>query len=681
MVTWISKSDFGDSRDKSYIISCPGMYSLKSNITFDPKHNQMDAIVIKASGVVLDLNGKTLKQSKNSQYTQIKAIRVESGHENVTILGNYGKIQNFSQAGIYVEGGNKNIIIGNEKELTISGCGYGTPTALLDGVTPIVQAGIILGEMVFFAKFGFIQYHGLLNNVKLINVTSKENNVGIGLGEGSQYKFIHCNFSNNKETRLINPEIVNKGRFYVENSVVCYGLVYFSNPALDSPDLSSFGISDIFFTHCTFNENVADASNETMGIMPDGAYCDSFFIGANFRNLKIESCRFNSNEALIGATGKVNNTRGCVLSSGFSTVIENSEFCNNKGGSVVNGLNLTGLIAGIDFSGRDNYQSECTKIKNCTFANNRAFTNSKAEGGVDHIEVIGMSIRYPSGVIIVDCNVENNTSTLTENNKNLFAFADGIFIFSDQDYSTKFANNIEITNCKISRNRVKYGTVGKSSGIRIFDDLCENIVIKKCVITENWITIGDLNIVGDNLDYAIEGAGVDLFNELNKTGPSYVSVIDNVIKSNRHYGVYTNLDYTVIRNNEIQNHDIGIDLNSCSNYVTENKILHCSIFGVTDTNVPSTSYVANNEVFGQTSIDYSVTYAGGYTVPVTRGDISMTPAYFPPAKNIQGENSSIFSPCILPTQDLRYAKEIVDPMTYLNKLHLQKKNTIQFRKK
>ena len=44
--------------------------------------------------------------------------------------------------------------------------------------------------------------------------------------------------------------------------------------------------------------------------------------------MKITNSQFNSNDAKLGPDGTFNGTRGCVLSEGLSTIIENCEFSN-----------------------------------------------------------------------------------------------------------------------------------------------------------------------------------------------------------------------------------------------------------------------------------------------------------------------------------------------------------------
>jgi hypothetical protein len=488
----ISKEDFESSKNshkhKTYKIKCPGTYKLKENISFSPFRNKIAAISIECNDVILDLNGKTLKQSSHNKLSQVIGILVKTGHSNTTILGSYGSVQNFSQIGIYVQGGNNIVTLGDDTLLTVSGCGYGTPVSLLDEQESIVQAGIQLGDMTFLAWFDTGKFYGLLNTVNVTNVIVTQNSLGLALGEGNNFSFNNSSFSQNMENRLINPKFAapNAGAFFIENSVVCFGMFYFSNPDLPpKPGVPKvYGISTISFQNCLFNSNLADASTSNSGAYPTG-----LIMLVDFRNLKINDCKFNNNKASFGneGLGIFNQTRGCCLGGGLGIVIEDSEFSENIGSSLATGFQLTGLISSSDNT-RDVFAANTVVLRNCTASNNRAdFPVS------DQISATGFRFTYPAGLTIVNCVSENNVCDLTKftATSDFNAFAHGIFINSDRNFCNKFTNNVAIEGAKLSRNRIIANTqnvgyiFGESSGVRIRDDLCENIIIENSVITNN----------------------------------------------------------------------------------------------------------------------------------------------------------------------------------------------------
>jgi parallel beta-helix repeat protein len=603
----IRTEDFGEEH-KTYVICKPGTYKLIENISFNPKKNKTSAISINSSNVILDLNGKVLKQSHRNKNTQITGIWVKSGHKNVTILGNYGVVKNFSQRGIYVEGGNDFVTLGDETLLTVIGNGYGTPVAWLDGQENILQAGIQLGDMTFLAWTGGLAYNGPLNNVRVNNVVSSHNNIGITLGEGRDFQFVNSSFSQNKETRLINPKYAdpNLGAFYVTNSVVNYGLVFICNPDLPpKPGIPpAVGIKDILFENCKFNNNFADGSNAAA----QGAYCDSFIMAVNFRNLKIRNCQFNNNDASFGSNnnGLFNQTRGCVLGSGYGTVIEDSEFNGNVGGFLVEGFNQSGLISSGSSTGTgiNNFPGDSVILRNCVASNNVANKPVVGSpGATGQAFAAGFMIQYPAGFTLDSCIAESNIADLRAypSDNPFLAFGFGAFIYSDRAYCDKFTNNVLIKNSKFSRNRIiNANNFSTSAGIRVYDDLNENIVIENCVITDNKPAFNEPtseNVITE---------GISLFNQFAdvKTGPSFVAVLNNVIQSNGTYGVSNNLDKTDIRNNEIKNQTFGVELsNSFYSTILDNTFLS-NYIGIIDYNVPSTNLVAGNKGFNNTFAFY-----------------------------------------------------------------------------
>lgn len=643
---------------KTYKIKSPGTYTLKENISFNPVANDIPAILICASDVVLNLNGKTLKQSPCSKFDRITGITVAAGNHNVTILGNYGEVSNFSQRGIYVEGDNKHVTISDN--LIISGNGYGTQTAFFDGKNPLIQCGLQLGDQEFMTALKAGEFHGILEHVKITDVSINNNNIGILLGEGSNYEFNNVDDSNNSESRPMWSYLSSLG-FFIPNSTLCYGLAYFSNPEVTPAP--NFGIQNIKFYNCKFNNNVADASVQNL----DGAYTDAFIMAVNFKGLKIDQCQFNSNRTVLSETGLYNRTRGLVLGSGFGSVIENSEFNNNVGGNQVVGFNLSGLIANPSGAAVNNFQAESVTLRQNVASDNVANPVLNAlftfpANDIPAVGAYGFILRYPNGARIVECVGEGNVVRMPDPGRavppvdNFFAIADGIFIYSDTNFPNNFSNNIEVESAKLSYNRVVYDNTNlyftnfypTSSGLRIYDDLCENVVVRRSVMSNN---VPGFNETPNPLPSNYVAGGVDLFNAIGfpKTGPSYVTLVENVIKSNGTYGVYNNLDRTDIRNNLISDHGAGVfmDVVICDEAVCPQDATRCTVldntftynfFSVFDvSNNPSTNAVAGNETVscaipGEPDT-YLVFYGPGATdrVPVEVGTLPNYPNY-PPSK-------------------------------------------------
>jgi len=118
--------------------------------------------------------------------------------------------------------------------------------------------------------------------------------------------------------------------------------------------------------------------------------------------------------------------------------------------------------------------------------------------------------------------------------------------------------------------------------------------------------------------------GLDLFNLLNQTGASYVTVCDNIIQSNGQVGIDNNLVSTHIQGNKINHHGVGVLLsgdiqgnfvNLCGT-VVENTILKAD-YAVADDNIFngfSTTIVADNKSYN-TPFGYDVFYGVAQTLP------------------------------------------------------------------
>lgn len=582
----ISKEDFGSKDHHSYKITCPGNYKLCQNISFNPKKNETVAIIIDSNDVVLDLNGHVLKQSSRSDKSKITGILVVTGHKNVTVLN--GTIRNFSQRGLYVEGGNKFITV---KDLTITGCGYGTDVALFDGVKGVAQVGLQLGDTEFYQALEIETFKGLIEHLRVENVTASENNFGASLGEGQDYKFLDCDFSRNRDYRLVWDKLSGLSGLFEPKSVISYGLIYLSNPSITPPP--NFGIKNVEFSNCRFNSNNADALSEGS----EGAYTAGMMFEINITGLKIKNCQFNSNYTLLNESGKYSQSYGLLLGASEGTVIEDSEFSQNNSGNYVAGFNLTGVVAGNSpIPVTQIFQPKSIVLRNCVAANNYIKPGISAlttipPYSIQALSAVGFMVRYPFGLSMTNCVSENNYAQLPEEppleeGPVFSVLADGILIYSDERFACDFANNIEIKSGKMSKNRVLFdcereyyqNLTASSSGLRIYDDLCENILVEGCFISNNIPGIGENPFPFEDCGKYIS-AGVDAFNTgLTKTGPSYLTLVNNKIQSNGTHGVYSNLDFTKIERNNIDYQSVGVQLeNSFYSSVIDNVFLYNNI--------------------------------------------------------------------------------------------------------
>jgi len=585
-----------------------------------------------------------LKQSKKCKASQVNGIVVKTGHENVTILGSYGLVKGFTQRGIYVEGGNKNVIL---KNITVTDCGYGTEVALFNGAKGLAQSGVQLGDMEFMAAFGMEEFHGVLTNLEVSGLKCFRNNIGLGLGEGSEYSFTDCDISHNYEKRNIWPAFTSDAGFYKPNSAVCYGLVYFSNP--DLTPAPNAGISNVVFERCKFNNNVADGSCANIN-----AYVEGLIMAVNLKGLKIKNCQFNTNEAKIAEAAIFSRTRGCTLGEGISTVIEDTEFINNKGGNFTAGFVQSGLIATNSGIIQPNiFQGKSVTLRNCVASGNTSRptelseTSQVSPGSIQGIGAVGFVLRYPASATLIDCVSENNLVVLPTRSQgapNVSAYADGVLIYSDRNYPCNFTNNVEVRGAKLSKNRVNYdccsefnlNVVATSSGLRVYDDICENIVIRDSVISNNLPGINENPYPLDSEDACCGSSfpnyissGIDLFNDTKestlKTGPSYVSITDNEIQSNGTHGIYSNLDFNKFEKNRISYHTLaGVYLDASSYSSVIDNTFNLNNYAVYDNLLTdSSSLIAGNKAF-------SFQGTGGAYVPANPPPVeSGTLVHFP----------------------------------------------------
>lgn len=624
-VIWITKNELGCD---SYVIKCPGTYKLEEDSSFYPKNRENDvAILIDSSNVILDLNGKVLKQSSHKKHkrTDVTGIVVLKHHKNITIVN--GFVKDFGQRGIYVQGGNSYVTL---QDLTVIKCGYGTLISLFSSSQNkgISQCGIQLGDTKFYELLGLETFKGLLHQIKVKNVSVNENSFGLALGEGSEYLFEDCDFSRNTDYRLIWETVANLNGLFFPKSVLCYGLVYLSNPSVTPPP--NFGIKNINFFKCRFNSNVPDASIKNA----QGAYCIGCILEVNFSGLKFKNCQFNNNYTLTSETSEYSETCGLLIGAGDGIVIEDCEMSQNFSGNYVAGFNLTGVVPG------DNslpvtkiFQSKGVVLRNCESSNNYITPTVRSlptppPYSIKALTSVGFLTRYPMGLTLDKCTAENNYIQLPSNlpdieGPEVSALCDGVLIYSDRNFPCNFANNLNITYCKFSKNRVIFDCAQQyynrlsvtSAGIRVYDDLCENIIIKDCVISENLPGINENPYpLSDCANYIT--AGIDLFNtgEI-KTGPSYVTIVNNQIQTNGTFGIYTNLDFTKIEHNNIAYHDnSGVELdNSYFSNVLSNTFLYNDFASVNDTFSalcqPSPNFVGDNKTVKLSDRDaYQVYY-------------------------------------------------------------------------
>ena len=464
-----------EGEDKTFRIYKSGKYCLGEHIKYCPSEKNQHAIVIKqgTNDVILDLCGYTLEQ-KNAM-TSIIGIKVETNNQNITILGSYGAIRNFSQLGISVQGGTQDITIGDDTQLDINGCGGGTPTAWIDGTVVQYQGGMRVGETEYLAVQGWPEVKGSVDGLILRNVNVERNTLGGWFGNGSNYDFKGCSFSYGLETRPTGTEIF--GPTLPAGTCACsFAVIHISSPIFPNDGVTDWKIDD-----CKFNNNEVIASDDILLVG-----LDALQIGDISANLRIRNSQFNNNKA-AGGSGAGTQMRACVLGSGDCTTIEDSEFCGNQGGNCAQGFHQSGFFSGpTGPEGDIIVPVRSLTLRNCVASNNTVNTELVSDVLISSIEAAGFALFYNTGTTMIDCVAENNKVVAQEQFKNVTGFADGLLIDGSLSFPDVTATNIDIRGFHADRNTTNTNN-GCSSGINIADNDVQNISITNAVITQHTL--------------------------------------------------------------------------------------------------------------------------------------------------------------------------------------------------
>jgi len=477
----ITQKDFNkcgcEGDDKTFRIYKSGKYCLGEHIKYCPSEKNQHAIVIKegTNDVILDLCGYTLEQ-KNA-ITSIIGIKVETNNQNITILGSYGAIKNFSQLGISVQGGTQDITIGDSTQLDINGCGGGTLRAWVDETVIQYQGGMQIGETEYLAVQGWPQVMGSVEGLILRNVNVERNTLGGWFGHGSNYDFKGCSFSYGLETRVSDAPFA--GRELTPGTYsLSFALVHFSSPLFPDDDVENWKIYD-----CKFNNNEVISTDNSLLFVS----MDVVLVNASSKNLYIGNCQVNNNKA-SGGMGLINYLRACVLGSGKCTVVENSEFCGNQAGLSCEGFHQSGSLDG-PLDPKDDVFNPVISLtlRNCVASGNTVNTELVQDVLSGFMVSTGFTLVFNTGTTMIDCVAENNKIVAQEQFKNNTGEASGLFIlgFDTTRFADVSATNIDIRGFHADRNTTNTN-FGSSIGIEISAD-SQNISIDNAVITQHTL--------------------------------------------------------------------------------------------------------------------------------------------------------------------------------------------------
>lgn len=616
---------------KPLVIRKAGKYCLGENINYAPKHTQTAAIVIDADNVTLDLCGFELKQTNDT--LQTIGILVKTGHENVSIIGSNGVVRNFSQLGIYVQGGTQNIQLGDESTLYVVENGGVSPTAFGVVGAGFLEGGIEIGESEYWAVAGLCENHGLINNLRMKNCIVERNSAGgVFVGNGNDFRFSNCSMSYNTNSR------VNGVRFFARdpgNIVPTVGISHLSSRFHGDPILSGWIIED-----CIVNNNEADGTDHASVVL---AFCDGLSY-EEAENMVVKNSQFNNNKA-SGCIVSV--ARGYGFGGGGCIHVENCEACGNTSGFDAEGFHQSGFLpAALSTDPLEIYRTESVVYEHCIASGNTVDLTLGGPNSPNFGTATGYTLAFSDGGSLIDCLAESNKVLVALDDNTFSGYAAGVHIFGTTDSVTIFpVEDIVLKGLQASNNTCDatnaVAGAAMSAGILIDDSFSQNIAIIDSVLTQNTILDESLGTRTDVGIAMLTGAQPD---------SSLVSIKNCLISNNRSANIYA-LDYDRInvQNCEISQSDVGVllDLSDCSS-ILENTFLHNGVAVVdvgTSTANPSTSLVASNQAFdngiGSTGTTYDVWYAFG-PAPTTSNDLTVG---FPPLPTVDGENREVLGSC------------------------------------
>ncbi len=591
-----------------YVITQPGVYCLREDVTFFPPEpvvlmssgvdadgikydlrtpTKTSAISIRASNVVVNLNGHTLRQGNT--VTNIVGIEIDRFLNDISIIN--GNIERFTWAAIYSfipdevpQRSSRNFIF---KDLTINNNGVdGQTRAETDDGT-----GISLQDPGSASspteRFDYKYYDVLIDNCNLTN------NVGVAImaaqinGLVIQNSHADNSFINNAGTTPKAPNVVG---MTMKNSV------------------------NVSLQNSTFN-------NATVLNGP----CDRCggIRASNNLYVTIDECQFNG--ARFGGTA-CNQLFGVAGGENSSWLVQNSQFCNIASTSSVPVLVVNGLHN--SFIGGQVLLGGSFTFRNCLFSNLSGATGSG---------IVGITMSAAQNITVEDCEFANFFYSPAANPTDNLA---AIFVqFSNASPINDFVASVFSVNISDCDIRQMYG--GNVAGC-LFQ--MQNQLAKPCtppcipqfanVVVENT---NIAHLVGSGLTH-----GIRLLNlAVNATSPTFV-MKNTALRNNNILDVRgsagsagitaNNVRNPVLLNNVVEDCDTGILFTGTvptgfvtSGVVQNNYVTACTI-GYQDTRATTNSAWINNTAVlngspSTLAANYTITWSGG-TPPIDDASIN-----------------------------------------------------------
>ncbi len=490
----ITKEDFRGKGKNGIIIDKPGEYRLKENISFKPTKNNVQAITITASNVILDLDIYTLRQDLSNYKTGVYGVAIARDVHNVKITGDYGlsQILDFTLAGIRVLGRTDQIFLENVAVTQT------IPTPLTNDVVPascadldcaLITGGIYVGEgEPVGLAFNGTDKNNHVTNLVIDHVTAKR-----------------CMFGS-QIVMTFGIQIDDSS--FVENTSNGLLLGFFLPIAGDLPNTFEFPVgADGTIRNCHFDRNVGDNAgivNPTEGnVSPIFQLMNGISLNG-VRNFTVENCSVNDN-ANSGVM------LGCDHDGAHNITWKNCTFNRNSSSEAeCEGFHFSGSFAQtagvcVGIGEQPLNQDVDVVVENCSSLDNQG-------GNSDSGEATGFHFFYVNGARVADCNASGNFCL----NSPSF-ISSGFSVFGDAPGGN--SNAITFLRCTSERNGNE-GLQGAGAGFTV-RSVTSNIVFRDCVANANGNVPGTVNVSGAG--FYINTAPVD---------PSTITeniIIDNCI--------------------------------------------------------------------------------------------------------------------------------------------------------
>ncbi len=449
----ITECDFRDKGRNGIIIDKPGKYRLGETITFRPTKQNVQAITITASNVVLDLDVYTLQQDLQKPQTGVYGIAIARDVHNVKITGSrdIAQIRDFTLAGIRVLGRTDAITLENVTVTqTIAPVLTNDllPADCADIGCALITGGIYVGEgeptgLAFFGT----DKNNHVTNLVLNHVNAKRCIFGSQIVMTFGVQIDDSSFVENTSNGLI--------------------LGFFLPIPGDLPNTFEFPVgSDGTVRNCHFDRTVGDNINLVNPTAIVGFFQTVSGIAIDeVQNYVFENCtaddNFNSGTVFsVDHDGAHNITwRNCTFSRNISTSANCDGF--HFSGSIPEGAGVCVGIGDQPFN-----QDLDVVVENCNSLNN--------QGGTEGVD--GFIFYFTVGARISDCNSSGNFST----NSNGFS-SSGFNVYGATPGGQ--SANITFLRCTAERN----GNDGfQTSAIGFLTrSATSNVIYRDCIANGN----------------------------------------------------------------------------------------------------------------------------------------------------------------------------------------------------